>query len=65
VHRNAFDITVDKVNLTGMQSGSDRQTELTDVFGNRESASDCAGRSVKRREEPVAGALDFGAAKSL
>ena len=54
-----------ELDLAGVDSGSDFETERLDCFADSEGASNCTCGSIERGEEAVAGSIDFLATESL
>ena len=58
VHRNSADIPAPDFNFAGMETGARRQANLFGRRAKRQRAANCAARSIKRRQNPIAGRLD-------
>jgi hypothetical protein len=65
VHRYAADIPAPDFNLTGMQTGAERQADLLCGCSERQSAANGATRSVESRQNAVPCRLDQNPAMLL
>ena len=64
MNRNAADIMVQYFALAGMEPGTDFDAERPDFLGNGTGAANAARRTIKGREDAVAGRFDLMAAKA-
>ena len=63
VHRDAHDRLATRLDLAGVQPGPDLQPERAQRIPNRRRAADRPGRTVERRQEPVARGVDLVSAE--
>src|SRR5436305_15194091 len=59
MHGNPAELSIDDLALTRVQAGSDLDPQLGDLAAYGRCALDATRRSVERREEPVAGRIQF------
>lgn len=64
VHCDAADFFVDRFALAGVQAGANLESETVHCFRYCGGAADRAGGSVKSREEPVAGGVEFASSET-
>src|SRR2546427_6572987 len=64
VHRDTCELAVDALALSGVQSGTYVESELTDGVDDGDCTADRAGRPVEARKESVARGIDLRAAKA-
>ena len=59
VHRQTGDPVWSDLNFAGVHSGTNLNTNLPHVMGDRHGAADCPSRAVKHGEEPVPCVIDL------
>ena len=64
VDRDTGDVVASKLDLTGMDTAADLHAELAGRVADGARARDRARRTVERRDEAVAGRVDFSAAEA-
>jgi hypothetical protein len=58
VHRYSADVVASDFDFAGMEAGARRQANLFRRRAKSQRAANCAARSIKRRQNPIAGRLD-------
>ena len=65
VDRDAAEVVTDNFHFAGMDTDSDRQSEIADVVTDRGSTPKRCKRAWKRRDEAIASRVDLMGTKAL
>src|SRR3954463_12818618 len=65
MNRDAADVLAHQLDLAGVESAADLESQRTDTVADRDRATDRSRGAVEGREESVAGRVDLPAAMAL